>query len=1176
MWLVASLIGIVATTGMCAQAFAQTYATALVPTTGMPTPANVLCVYNDGQDTYADNLPSISKAVCDYYATKRPGIHELGLAIHDADFWNDTARATPREWMLEPYFLKDVAGPIRDYVAAHPEWNITSLALAKDLPITTYSTDSDGAVRYVFSTNFMLQFNIAPRTTFGDFITTDYASRISCIKPDRHFDPTDCARLATAAQPLTFRYAVSFLTGFTLADIEHMIDKAQAPAPDLSQVAWLVDEFKRSQPDGFNADEGTLGMLANLGIDTNNLYVNMTGSSPVIFPHTLVAYGGQGQHEGYGANWVTKPAIQADGVANRAIIDAYESYFAITATDGAHPETGQGTISQALSPHAFGGTNYSKSFSGGVGTVFEPSTAGLVMFYAMFDSYASGKTLAESFQASSVNSPGVGLLKGMVIGDPLMTLEDTPNIPSHPNRAPVIYGMDDQKGTFALGAGQTAQMALVPQVIDDGQPAGAPLTATWRQESGPGPASFDNGDPGAAETYDIKSVPSKLGARLLWHYYNPQTVVHLPQAGNYIFQYSVSDGQLTSTADISVTSAMFDPADPLYATGNLSVQPSSGCFSSADGGSMNLTWNQPAAETDVNNVRYNVQVDDTVVARNSTITSYVHKPVVPQSQHNYIVTAIIGGASSVPKEVAVVAPPLCSDAGSLTVMGTNDLVNIAIMPAGDGTGVIAGAGLGCDKGCTMKVKKGTQVSLTEIPGTGSVFSGWNGACSGQAPTCSFTASVPTRLSGTFDISAQSLVAPSVPAGLAADMSNGVIHLSWKPSTATANPVDLYYVYRNGTVLAYTPHTSYTDVPAITGSYLYAVAARDVAGNFSYTSTETDPISFTAREPSPDDPAIISIVPENLQTGDTVTISGTGFLTGDDGKSFNIVNWFDHNLAPRNTVWQVLSKDGKTIVTTMPVRTPGTAYAIVQTCTPRACPLGTSNKIPVFVNTGIQDLVQTGGLVQTLKSLTSIIQKVAPQYQASVTPAATLTPTSSFTPTITGIPMITSSPVTAPTASVTVSPSVTVSASPAFSPMTTTTPKPTYTPTYSATYSPSYSPSYTVSPTYTPTYTATPSYSPTHTVTPSYSPTNSPTYTTTPTNSPSYTSFATATPQPTSTVTSSPSSSPSASPSQSTSPSPSATASPTGAPVSQTAAQDLRANVWQVFDTLMHIVISLTW
>jgi hypothetical protein len=68
----------------------------------------------------------------------------------------------------------------------------------------------------------------------------------------------------------------------------------------------------------------------------------------------------------------------------------------------------------------------------------------------------------------------------------------------------------------------------------------------------------------------------------------------------------------------------------------------------------------------------------------------------------------------------------------------------------DGSGSItsAVAGLGCSSDCSVSLTQGTRFVLNAVPGTGYVFSGWGGACSGTGG-CTVTMSAAATVSASF-------------------------------------------------------------------------------------------------------------------------------------------------------------------------------------------------------------------------------------------------------------------------------------------------------------------------------------------------------------------------------------------------------------------------------------------
>jgi len=68
------------------------------------------------------------------------------------------------------------------------------------------------------------------------------------------------------------------------------------------------------------------------------------------------------------------------------------------------------------------------------------------------------------------------------------------------------------------------------------------------------------------------------------------------------------------------------------------------------------------------------------------------------------------------------------------------LSQVTVERAGSGTGVVSSSpgGIDCGATCEASFQDGTEVTLTATPGTGTVFSGWSGPCTGNG-VCRFSA-----------------------------------------------------------------------------------------------------------------------------------------------------------------------------------------------------------------------------------------------------------------------------------------------------------------------------------------------------------------------------------------------------------------------------------------------------
>lgn len=535
----------------------------VIGTSAIPTAKNVLCVYN--------STSSISKQICDYYVSKRfsspqeQTLHELGLPLADSLFdplsehvdktGNIAVPSAPalRENMGDTNFVTNISVPIAAYVKAHPEMNITHLAVAKDMPIKVRTYTSAGVASVLSAAQFLALSLPATATlsTVSRTITNELATPSSgqCLQFKTHFDPTQCSANASG---VSYRFAVSYLTGWQVADVLKMIDKATTPTnTDLSQVVWYNDNdayfgalavTKFGAPDTRILDSQIMkSKLMAVGVPSSQIVLDTDDTVPIVSKRPLIAFGGNGIHASYAVgsngdrqNWPVKWAVGPNAfvqmpVADRAILDNAESFFAITANSWREGGVDQGTVFDGLKPTAFGGTNYSNSFSGGFGTVAEPGLDNIMKFEEAFPDYASGMTLGEVFLHSGHNRPQV-----LPVGDPLMRISDaaTP-FTALVNKAPVVT-ITQPSQVLTSANNQPVTAMLKATISDDGLPASSnrlygSITTAWSQKTGVTQAIIN-----PATTVNGETTISSQ--------------VTLPQTGHYEFQLAASDSQLTGTA----------------------------------------------------------------------------------------------------------------------------------------------------------------------------------------------------------------------------------------------------------------------------------------------------------------------------------------------------------------------------------------------------------------------------------------------------------------------------------------------------------------------------------------------------------------------------------------------------------------------------------------------------
>lgn len=96
------------------------------------------------------------------------------------------------------------------------------------------------------------------------------------------------------------------------------------------------------------------------------------------------------------------------------------------------------------------------------------------------------------------------------------------------------------------------------------------------------------------------------------------------------------------------------------------------------------------------------------------------------------------------------------------VRGSTQTFVATVTKAGNGQGtVMANTGaINCGSTCQGSYATGTQVTLSATPSSGSVFSGWSGACTGTG-SCSLTINADTSITATFSASASGTYAGNI-------------------------------------------------------------------------------------------------------------------------------------------------------------------------------------------------------------------------------------------------------------------------------------------------------------------------------------------------------------------------------------------------------------------------------
>jgi uncharacterized protein (TIGR03790 family) len=207
----------------------------------------------------------------------------------------------------------------------------------------------------------------------------------------------------------TLKYLVSRLDGYTVSDIENMIDRG-INADKTGVGYWVLDA-----PNGGGVMRAATARDKLLSLNKNVIY-DSTASYITTSANSIMGYSSYGYNTGMGDGYVSNNPVNANHLdftlLPGAVFSTYESYNAwgFISEDQA-PETVQGQLGEWIQ---IGGT-------GGIGNTYEPWSSAIANESIWMPSYAVGYPWVE---AAYMSMPYMGFVQ-IVLGDPLMTIVDT-------------------------------------------------------------------------------------------------------------------------------------------------------------------------------------------------------------------------------------------------------------------------------------------------------------------------------------------------------------------------------------------------------------------------------------------------------------------------------------------------------------------------------------------------------------------------------------------------------------------------------------------------------------------------------------------------------------------------------------------------------------------------------
>lgn len=133
-----------------------------------------------------------------------------------------------------------------------------------------------------------------------------------------------------------------------------------------------------------------------------------------------------------------------------------------------------------------------------------------------------------------------------------------------------------------------------------------------------------------------------------------------------------------------------------------------------------------------------------------------------------------------------------NNAASATATFNRINYTLTVTKAGTGSGTVTSnpSGINCGATCSASYPSGTAVTLSAAPASGSIFSGWGGACSGTATTCVVSMSAARAVSATFNLSI-------VPSGFTIGLHNPATSTFYLRNSNSAGPANTVFGFGPG-------------------------------------------------------------------------------------------------------------------------------------------------------------------------------------------------------------------------------------------------------------------------------------------------------------------------------------------------------------------------------------------